>query len=157
MRRNVVNLLINITERKKQNVNSDWTSEAHVCNSALSLEGAFVYCIISIGARSGSTHTITERSHNFFWMCVLQVFLSEREKKLIQKSSLFIVWKYWGKSWGFCTAHALSLKMRWLSQSERFPIEIAESCPKGWGFGQSWGKKGGEEKLMYIYSKSPTS
>lgn len=70
MPRNVVNLLINIAERKKQNLNSARTSEAHVRNSALSPDGTFVYCIISIGARSGSARTITEWSRNFFCMCV---------------------------------------------------------------------------------------
>lgn len=74
MQRNVVNHFINIAERKKQNVNSERGSEAHVCNSALSPDGAFVYCIISIGARSGSTRTITERSRNFFCMCVCKCF-----------------------------------------------------------------------------------
>lgn len=75
MQRNVVNLLINIAEKKRQNLNSDRTSEAHVCNSALSPDGAFVYCIISIRARSGSTRTITERSRLFFFCtCVCKCF-----------------------------------------------------------------------------------
>lgn len=39
MRRYVVNLWINRTERKKQDSNSDRGSEAHVCNSALSPDG----------------------------------------------------------------------------------------------------------------------
>lgn len=61
-----VNLLINTNESKKQNSNSDRGSEAHVCNSALSPDGVFVYCIIKIGARSGSATMVTELSHNSF-------------------------------------------------------------------------------------------
>lgn len=71
----MVNLSINITERKRQDLNSDRGSGAHVCNSALSPDGV----LFTVSSTLERTLAALAGLRNHPVICLhVKVFLSER-------------------------------------------------------------------------------